>query len=49
MTTTLELNVMKTQWFCQQGEGFCRHVFSSLYSLFFPLLAVCLLTYEALY
>jgi hypothetical protein len=30
MTTTLELHVRKIQWFCQQGEGFCMHVFSSL-------------------
>jgi hypothetical protein len=30
MTTTLELHVRKIQWFCQQGEGFCTHVFSSL-------------------
>ena len=29
MTTTLELHVRKIQWFCQQGEGFCMHVFSS--------------------
>ena len=32
MTTTLELHVIrKIQWFCQQGEGFCMHVFSSIY------------------
>ena len=30
MTTTLELHVRKIQWFCQQGEGFCMHVFSSI-------------------
>jgi hypothetical protein len=30
MTTTLELHVRKIQWFCQQGEGFCMHVFSSM-------------------
>ena len=30
MTTTLEPHVRKIQWFCQQGEGFCMHVFSSL-------------------
>jgi hypothetical protein len=24
---------MKMQWFCQQGEGFCMHVFSSIYWL----------------
>jgi hypothetical protein len=33
MTTNLELHVRKIQWFCQQGEGFCMHVFSS-YILF---------------
>jgi hypothetical protein len=27
----LELDVRKIEWFCQQGEGFCMHVFSSLY------------------
>jgi hypothetical protein len=32
MTTTLELHVRKIQWFCQQGEGFCMHVFSSTYN-----------------
>jgi hypothetical protein len=31
MTTTLELHARKIQWFCQQGEGFCMHVFSSSY------------------
>ena len=30
MTTTLELHFRKIQWFRQQGEGFCMHVFSSL-------------------
>jgi hypothetical protein len=30
MTTTSELHVRKIQWFCQQGEGFCMHVFSSI-------------------
>ena len=32
MTTTLDTScyVRKIQWFCQQGEGFCMHVFSSL-------------------
>ena len=34
MTTTLELHVRKIQWFCQQGEGFCMHVFSSLGNIF---------------
>ena len=34
MTTTLELHVRKIQWFCQQGEGFCMHVFSSIYMLY---------------
>ena len=29
MTTTLELHVRKIQWSCQQGEGFCMHVFST--------------------
>ena len=33
MTTTLELRVRKIQWFCQLGEGFCMHVFSSRYKL----------------
>ena len=31
MTTTLELHVRKIQWFCQQGEGFCMHVFSTIF------------------
>ena len=35
MTTTLELHVRKIQWFCQQGEGFCMHVFSS-YVIYIP-------------
>ena len=36
MTTTLELHVRKIQWFCQQGEGFCMHVFSSyMFSVIF--------------
>ena len=34
--TTLELHVRKIQWFCQQGEGFCMHVFSSFPRLFTP-------------
>ena len=29
MTTTLNTHVRKIQWFCQQGERFCMHVFSS--------------------
>jgi hypothetical protein len=33
MTTTLELHFRKIQWFCQQGEGFCMHVFSSTWEL----------------
>ena len=37
MTTTLELHVRKIQWFCQQGEGFCMHVFSSYHNLLHPL------------
>ena len=30
MTTALDTSCSKIQWFCQQGEGFCMHVFSSL-------------------
>jgi hypothetical protein len=29
MTTALDTSYSKIQWFCQQGEGFCMHVFSS--------------------
>ena len=29
MTTTLLNTVRKIQWFCQQGDDFCMHVFSS--------------------
>jgi hypothetical protein len=30
MTTTLDTSCSENiQWFCQQGEGFCMHVFSS--------------------
>jgi hypothetical protein len=38
MTTTLELHVRKIQWFCQQGQGFCMHVFSSSFVLLFKIL-----------
>ena len=34
MTTTLELHVRNIQWFCQQGEGFCMHVFSSMLMIY---------------
>ena len=34
MTTTLELHVRKIQWFCQQDEGFCMHIFSSYFMIF---------------
>ena len=30
-TTTLDTSCSEIQWFCQQGEGFCMHVFSSHY------------------
>jgi hypothetical protein len=30
MTTALDTSCSKIQWFCQQGEGFCMHVFSSI-------------------
>jgi hypothetical protein len=30
MTTTLDISCSEIQWFCQQGEGFCMHVFSSI-------------------
>jgi hypothetical protein len=31
MTTALDTSCSKIQWFCQQGEDFCMHVFSSIY------------------
>jgi hypothetical protein len=34
MTTTSELHVRKIQWFCQQGEGFCMHVFPSRHYIY---------------
>jgi hypothetical protein len=45
MTTTLDTSVRKMQWFCQQGEGFCIHVFSSMNIIATIVLLIFLLYY----
>ena len=36
MTTTLNTSRSEILWFCQHGDGFCMHVFSSIISKYSP-------------